>query len=953
MKLVLNDSKDTFKSSENFDSSSYTKKISKKSLFQSHQNTENNENENNNNEIKNNIDTNQKQNQNSINKIINKNISIKFENILEDQKSITKLMKNIFTRVLYINNPSQSYNLFLEKLSSTDSKFYDNQFPPNLNSLIKGYKSPFNNIKNNFNNNINIVQSPLDKYKNIIWKRESELNFFPETDIFPKNGVFSNLKSICPGPYTNNNFLSAIIALSKFPKIIKKLFLSEKKNKNGIYGLKISKNGFIQEIVIDDFFPVLKSFPNNIINSPNVNNYHLSFTHSNDNTLWVQILEKAFAKAYGSYEILSKKDIEGILRDLSCAPIILLDSLNVELPLNLTLANENKWIVMAAAGDTVASYNLLKELDLKPDFNYEILDVFKLGIEDLAKLNYIQMNNIENVQIILKIRNIWGKINWEGEWSKTYRFWDDDLKKKLKYDPKDDQSFYMNLRDFKNYFYKIKICKVFEDYYYKSIKIRQKPNKYVLIKIDTRKPNIIDDSSKYFVSLVQEEKGNNNNFLIGRMILCKIKDKELKEVEYITGIMGKEREIFLEQKESFIGGEFLLYCELDTIDDKPINYVISVYSCEEINFEEIDYKSYQNIIEKIYISCAKKKKLNLNLESNDESNNDEDNNKSNNNINNNIYRSNSFKKIKLKNAPKIIKYTETTPEGFSYIYIENLEEDVTLIENASYQNLEGYKLLYPNQGTSFYIEVRPGECKIIIIKRLELIESNNIEVFYRTYLLYGNDSLYKLTKKKGRKKKRIDKKTGKKININVYIFKHDFGICFLYRNKTNNKILNEKINIENNSNIEFCDENKPDINKKEEIKICVQPHKDYFIKLKSKNFSWKVNPVFSYSIETIKANIVNEEEEKSESNSPKNFFVNKKQLNRNIKTLTDSNVSNMNYKKSVGIYDSGKNDKIDENENENDNEDDNENDNEIEESIENEGDSSDINISDDNSDETI
>ena len=111
--------------------------------------------------------------------------------------------------------------------------------------------------------------------------------------------------------------------------------------------------------------------------------------------------------------------------------------------------------------------------------------------------------------------------------------------------------------------------------------------------------------------------------------------------------------------------------------------------------------------------------------------------------------------------------------------------------------------------------------------------------------------------------------------------------------------------------------------------------------------------MFSYSIETIKANIVNEEEEKSESNSPKNFFVNKKQLNRNIKTLTDSNVSNMNYKKSVGIYDSGKNDKIDENENENDNEDDNENDNEIEESIENEGDSSDINISDDNSDETI
>ena len=60
--------------------------------------------------------------------------------------------------------------------------------------------------------------------------------------------------------------------------------------------------------------------------------------------------------------------------------------------------------------------------------------------------------------------------------------------------------------------------------------------------------------------------------------------------------------------------------------------------------------------------------------------------------------------------------------------------------------------------------MKPGETKIIIIKRLELIESNNIEVFYRSNLLYGNESLYELTKKRGRKKKRIDKKTGKKTN---------------------------------------------------------------------------------------------------------------------------------------------------------------------------------------------
>ena len=926
MKLVLNDSQDTFKSSENFDSSSFTKKISKNSSYQSlKKNNKNENNDKNDYNINNNL-TNKIQQQNT-NITNNKNISINIENILENKKTIAKLMKNILTRVLYINNPSQSYDLFLGKLSQTEFKFYDNQFPPNLNSLIKGYKSPSKNEKNKIS---------LEKYKNIIWKRESELNFFPETNIFPKNGIFLNSKNIINGPYTNNNFLSAIIAMARYPELIKKLFLSENKNKNGIFGLKICKNGFLQEIVIDDFFPVLKPYLpniNNDINTNNINNitYPYCFTHSKDNTLWAQILEKAFAKVYGSYEILLKKDIEDILKDLSFAPILILDSLSSDLALNLTLANENKWIVMASAGDTDASHNLLKELDLKPDFNYEILEVFKLGIDDLTKLNYIQMNNLENVQIILKIRNIWGKIDWEGEWSNSYKFWDDDLKKKLHYDPDDEQVFYMNLRDFKNHFFKVKICKLLENSKYKSIKIKQNPNDYVLIKLDVHKPKMFDITSNCFISLNQEEKFN-NNYLIGRMILCKIKDEELKEVEYIRGVMGQEKEIFIEQNENLSGGEYLLYCELDK-NNNQVNYIVSVYSSEDIDIEEIDNKSYENILDKIYISCAKRNKININSSSDDMSVNDEY--KENNN-----FRRNSFKKIKIKNASKIVKYTESTLEGYSYIYIENMEKDATLIENANYHNFEGYKLLPPYSGTSFYIEVKPGECKIILIKRLELVESNNIEVFYRSNILYGNKTLYTLTKRRGRKKKRIDKKNGKKVNINVYIYKHDFGICFLYRNKTNNMLLTEKINIENNTNIEFSDENKENIQKKE-IKIILEPHKDYFLNLKSKHFLWKVNPVFSYTIDIIQ-NQENEEDEKSDSNSLKgefnNFFVDKRKINR-IRSMSPYSIKTIKAKRNNRLKRFG-------NDKENDIE-------ENEDSGDNDGDSSDINISDENSDESV
>ena len=830
----------------------------------------------------------------------NKLPQVNLENILYNQRSITKLMKNIFRRILDVNCTNQSFNLFLEKLSPTDFKFYDNQFPPNLNSLIKGCKKLKNdNIigSNNIKKANDINNNPLLKYKNVVWKRESEMTDFP--DIFPKNGILA--QDIVNGKYTNENFLSAIGALAEFPNIIKNLFISEKKNKNGIFGLTICKDGLLQEIVIDDYFPVNKGDDT------------YCFTHSKDDCLWVQIIEKAYAKAYGSYELLRNKGVEGILKDLSYAPVLVLDSLSTDLAQNLTLANDNKWIIMASAGDTDASLNLLKELELKPNFAYEILEVFKLESEDLDRLNNFQStdNNIENFQIILKIRNIWGKIEWLGDWSNSYKFWNDDLKRKMKFEENDEQSFYMNLRDFKHHFCKVKICKYLDNFKYKSIKIRQKPNNFALIKIKIFKPNITDETSNCFISLIQEEKeknkdDDNNSFFLSRMILCRIVNNQEKEIEYIKGKMGQEREILIEQKQNTSGGEYLLFSEMDKIPEIT-NYVISVYSSEEIEIEEIPNNSYENILEKIYISCAKNKKTNKENSVNDISINNY--NDLINNNENNIFITNNFKRTVIKKAPKIIKYTESTVEGYSYIYIENNEEDITLIEDVHYKNFDGYTLLPPFSGGRFHIEVKPGENKIVLIKRLELIESNNNIVFYRSNLFYGHKTLLKLTKKRGVKKKRKDKETGKEVDINVYIFKHDFGISYLYRNKTNNMILNEKINIENSKNIEFYEENKININnnnntnfieKQKEIKINLPSGEDYFLDLRSTNLLWKVYPVFTYTIEKL-ANIEeknNEEnqsisdsdsENKKEGNNEREFFK-IKQRSRSLRTNSPSSI---------------------------------------------------------------
>ena len=39
-----------------------------------------------------------------------------------------------------INNINQSYNEILKEINNTNQKFFDEQFPPNENTLIKGNK---------------------------------------------------------------------------------------------------------------------------------------------------------------------------------------------------------------------------------------------------------------------------------------------------------------------------------------------------------------------------------------------------------------------------------------------------------------------------------------------------------------------------------------------------------------------------------------------------------------------------------------------------------------------------------------------------------------------------------------------------------------------------------------------------------------------------------------------
>ncbi|KAJ1399286.1 hypothetical protein B484DRAFT_339454, partial [Ochromonadaceae sp. CCMP2298] len=85
--------------------------------------------------------------------------------------------------------------------------------------------------------------------------------------------------------------LCAIAALTEFPLLIEDLFETKEVNGAGCYRIRLCKNAWWQSVRVDDFFPC---FPG----------AGAIYTRSNGNELWVMLLEKAYAKACGSYEAI-------------------------------------------------------------------------------------------------------------------------------------------------------------------------------------------------------------------------------------------------------------------------------------------------------------------------------------------------------------------------------------------------------------------------------------------------------------------------------------------------------------------------------------------------------------------------------------------------------------------------------------------------------------------------
>lgn len=99
-------------------------------------------------------------------------------------------------------------------------------------------------------------------------------------------------------------FLCALSVIAEKSELVKRLFHNSEVSEYGLYAVWLNINGEWTSVVIDDYFPCIDNSP----------------AFSRANGLWVMLLEKAYAKVYGSYLNIEGGNPAIAMRDLTGAP---------------------------------------------------------------------------------------------------------------------------------------------------------------------------------------------------------------------------------------------------------------------------------------------------------------------------------------------------------------------------------------------------------------------------------------------------------------------------------------------------------------------------------------------------------------------------------------------------------------------------------------------------------
>eukprot|EP01017_Pseudomicrothorax_dubius_P043528 TRINITY_DN7268_c0_g4_i1.p1 TRINITY_DN7268_c0_g4~~TRINITY_DN7268_c0_g4_i1.p1 ORF type:complete len:818 (-),score=145.97 TRINITY_DN7268_c0_g4_i1:98-2551(-) len=404
-----------------------------------------------------------------------KYIQADLASLKSETNNITTILKKIPVGIMPIND-------VLQFLSLNKLKFIDPEFPPIEQSVFG-------------------IDFDPSTYETLIhWRRPYDFveqmdptTGYAEPRIFDETIEPSDVK---PGALANTWFICAVAILAERPPLIDRLFITKELNPQGVYRLKLCKNGEWITVTVDDYFPC---YPQG---GP-------IYTRNHGSELWMLLLEKAYAKVHGSYFSLQDGLCQEALSDLTGCPV------------------ETIYFEDEAYADLIKTGKLWDMLKRCEEEGF-LLSTTVIGDEkgpDIQGLHqnftYAILQVVEHRQHrLINLRNPWEEFEWTGEWADSSRNWTEEMRSSLSHGlTKEDGSFWISYQELLRYFKNVIVCKVRN---WDEVRIK---GKFVKVQ-DVEDQNLELIVSKWYYTIDIE---NPARFIIG----VHQEDKRIIGVDYI------------------------------------------------------------------------------------------------------------------------------------------------------------------------------------------------------------------------------------------------------------------------------------------------------------------------------------------------------------------------------------------------------------------------------------
>lgn len=242
---------------------------------------------------------------------------------------------------------------------------------------------------------------------------------------------------------------------------MKDLFHEDAETDTAFYTIDLFIEGQRTPVVIDHYIPVYED------------SEQPAFSRSKDHgELWIMLLEKAYSKMHGTYEkTVGGSGYEALIA-LSGAPTQRFNHKDYPGSLFDVVEPYARVNMAMTAGSNIHPGGEVKmDNGIVYGHEYTLLDVLEVDDNGSTKRLY-------------KIRNPWGKYEWNGDWSDSSSKWTRNLKSQVGHEVADDGVFYMEEDDYLQEFEIITVCFADKSFKDNSERVSHPKGGFSLLEID-------------------------------------------------------------------------------------------------------------------------------------------------------------------------------------------------------------------------------------------------------------------------------------------------------------------------------------------------------------------------------------------------------------------------------------------------------------------------------------